>query len=132
MMFSFPAGVYEKGKHGGSVRIGAGMELREEGGVECEGGSGGLIRLMEGDGDEEGKGGAFQDKYQRERVEFFLCVGFVGRERGVLDEEERIQVVEGVSVVELRELVLRGTMQVNMMAGAFMAIDQLRLMGLVE
>ena len=136
MVYSWPAGVYEPTKHGGSLEKAGLMELREEAGLECgDGGNGGgvdggLVRLLS---TAAGRGGAPQDKYQREKVEYFLCVDARKRREGeegrVLDEEERIEVVGGVRVEEVKELVLAGVMQSNMMAASFMAIDRLEKMG---
>lgn len=110
----------ELGKHGSSL-AGAAAELEEEARMKCEA----WVDLLNGRT-------VPQDKYQRERVWFYLCLEVVkvvgGRER---DREEDMDVVEGVTPRQVGELVREGVMQSNQVAAALLALDSLRAMGLI-
>lgn len=100
------------------------MELEEEAGLACDS----WTDLLPSDGGT----GAPQDKYQRETVHYFLCTAAkrIGAGKGV-DEEEDIEVVQGVTSAQIRELVAAGALQSNNIAAGLMAIDWLRHHGML-
>lgn len=110
----------ELGKHGSSL-AGAAAELEEEARMKCEG----WVDLLNGKT-------VPQDKYQRERVWFYLCTEAFrvsgGRDR---DQEEDMDVVEGITAPQVSQLVREGVMQSNQVAAALLGLESLREMGLL-
>jgi 8-oxo-dGTP pyrophosphatase MutT (NUDIX family) len=124
-VYSFPQGCYERSKHV-SPQAAAEAELDEEARLRCKPSS--WIPLL------DTAIGSPQDKFQREKVHYFLCTdstplteGF-GRER---DPEEDINIERRVSVAQLKAIMRAGVMQSNNIAAGMLAIDRLRLDGLL-
>lgn len=115
--YNFPQGQVE-GKHG-SVRDAAERELQEEAGLA----GGDFFGLVEQ--------GMPQDKYQRERVFVFLCVGAKEVVQGERDREESIEIVRGVTTRQILDLAMKGVIQSNQVAAGLLAINRLRRMKLL-
>jgi 8-oxo-dGTP pyrophosphatase MutT (NUDIX family) len=124
-VYSFPQGCYEQSKHA-SPQVAAEAELDEEARLRCQPSS--WITLL------DVSAGSPQDKFQREKVHYFLCTDStpltegVGRER---DAEEDINIERRVSVAQLKALMRSGVMQSNNIAAGMLAIDRLRHDGLL-
>lgn len=122
-VYAFPQGQFERVKHA-SLRDAARAELEEEAGLRC---TSWTDLLAEGV-----REGAPQDKYQREKVFYFLCTAVEAvAEKAEVDAEEEIEVVSGVTPGQVRELVAEGVLQSNNIAAALMALDRLRRMRLL-
>lgn len=121
-VYSFPQGVMEPSRHS-DIQSAAAAELEEEAHLKCKS----WLPLF------SGKNGMPQDKYQRESVFSFLCSDAVAVDNPAhVDDEEDIEIVSGVSINEFRSLAKRGALQSNNVAAGFLALDQLRMMGITS
>lgn len=121
-VYSFPQGVMEPSRHR-DVEDAAAAELEEEAHLRCKK----MIRLF------SGKVGMPQDKYQRESVYSFLCADAVVVENPALvDAEEQIEIVRGVSISEFKSLAEHGALQSNNVATGLLALDRLQRMGFIS
>jgi 8-oxo-dGTP pyrophosphatase MutT (NUDIX family) len=123
LVYSFPQGCYETGKHA-SPQAAAEAELDEEARLRCKKSS--WIPLL------DTPAGSPQDKFQREKVHYFLCADVFGLEEGDArqrDAEENINIERGISVAQLKALMRAGVMQSNNIAAGMLAINRLRLDG---
>lgn len=117
-VYSFPQGQVE-GKHHDLLQA-ASAELEEEAHMRCDD----LKHMLTGNGITLG---APQDKYQRERVFYFMCTKWTQlTTTHRTDPEENIQIVNKVTPDQLYQLVAEGTLQSNNMAAAMLAIHQLK------
>lgn len=120
--YVFPTGQMEREKHA-SNEVAAAAELEEEAQLRCRH----WINLLGAEGR-----GAPQDKYQREEVFYYLCTDAEHVEDAAAgDEEEDMDVVHGVTPLQLRELVQAGAMQSNQIAASLLALDKLRSLHLL-
>lgn len=124
-VFTFPQGCYQPTKHT-SPRTAVLSELNEEAGLGCRDDA--LVDLL------DSTEGSPQDKYQREVVHYYLCTSTIPLANGLRqgqDLEEHIIVERHVSVSELKAFVRLGMLQSNNIAGALLAIDKLKELGLL-
>jgi 8-oxo-dGTP pyrophosphatase MutT (NUDIX family) len=124
-VYSFPQGCYERSKHS-SAQAAAEAELNEEARLRCAPSA--LIPLL------ETPDGSPQDKFQREKVHYFLCADssrVAEREGRQRDVDEDINIESRVSVAQLKGLMRAGVMQSNNIAAGLLAIDRLRQDGLL-
>lgn len=116
--YGFPQGQMEPAKHGSNF-IAAAAELEEEARLKCTE----WVDLMDGNW-------APQDKYQRERVWFYLCLRTEKMEEArSRDKEEDMDIVEGVTIAQVGELGRGGKMQSNQLAACFLALSALQKLG---
>lgn len=121
-VYSFPQGMVERSKHT-DVRAAAEAELEEEAHLKCLE----WIPLFD-----QASQGVPQDKYQREVVFTYLCADSSKMDQAAhADDEEYIEIVSGITSLQVRQLCLAGVMQSNNIAAGLMAIDQLRHMNLI-
>lgn len=120
-VYSFPQGVMEPSRHK-DTRSAAAAELEEEAHLRCKH----WVPLF------SGKDGMPQDKFQRESVFTFLCSdSVVVQNPAHVDDEEEIEIVSGVSVDDFRNLAKNGALQSNNVAAGLLALDHLRLTGMI-
>lgn len=112
-VYSFPAGQVEA-KHSDEHEA-AEAELAEEARLEC---NTELTKLISAP--------APQDKFQRERVVYYLCTDVKKLANPPKrDKEELIDVIQGITASELLGLVQAGVLQSNMIAAAMLALREL-------
>lgn len=122
-VYSFPQGMVEWSKHT-NVQAAAAAELEEEAHLKCRKWTSLLT---------EKGAGVPQDKYQREVVFFYLCADVVTVDKAAkIDEEEDIEIVNGVTIRQFQELCAAGVLQSNNVAAGLMAIEQLRAMRFIS
>lgn len=126
ILYGIAAGIVETdiAKHGSDYDIAARHELEEE--TQLDGDTGTWYRLMN-----EDKSIAM-DKYLVTEVVAYLVVDPVKvEERDVrpMDVEEDIEIVEGVTVVEILEMIRNGEMNCIGAFGCLLAIEKLRELG---
>lgn len=121
-VYSFPQGMVERLKHS-NVQAAAEAELEEEAQLKCLH----WVPLFD-----RSSPGVPQDKYQREVVFAYLCAHSLKMDRPAhVDDEEFIEIVHGVTSMQVQQLFQAGVMQSNNIAAGLMAIDQLRRMKLI-
>jgi 8-oxo-dGTP pyrophosphatase MutT (NUDIX family) len=118
---TFPQGCIEPSKHASPLEA-AIAELGEEARLECRRED--LYELLDHP--------SSQDKYQREKIHYFLCTEAYQAKDSALftrDPEEVMYIERNVSVAEIKALIRAGTMQSNVIASAYLAFDYLRAIG---
>jgi 8-oxo-dGTP pyrophosphatase MutT (NUDIX family) len=122
--FTFPQGCVEASKHKSPLDA-AHAELEEEARLRCDPSA--MIPLLDAP--------SSQDKYQREVVHYFLCTSsrrVAPSDSNARDKEELLFVERHVTVRHLRGLIRAGVLQSNNIASAFLAMDRLRDLGLLQ
>lgn len=120
---SFVAGMFEGGKHA-SLEDAARAELSEE--AHLRGGT--LIPLTPA-----ASGGICADKYSRNMFHYFLCVDCETDDAPKTpDAEEWIEIMEGVRLTRVRELIMAGEFNTPSSLLGLLALDKLREMGFAE
>jgi hypothetical protein len=117
MLYGLAAGLVEE-KHGGDVATAARHELEEE--AHLTGGT--WIQLS--------KRPSAMDKYSLTSVDAYLVLDPVLKENPKpLDDEEDIDIVEGVTITEIKDWISTGDMNVVSAWGCMLAIEKLRELG---
>lgn len=114
------AGIVEEDKHGACFDLAARQELEEE----CHLSGGKWYRLL------DDQSSIAMDKYVVTEIVPFLVVDpeHVENPRP-LDDEEEIEIVKGVTVEEIMEMIRRGEMNCIGAFASLLAIEKLRTIG---
>jgi hypothetical protein len=120
ILYGLAAGVVESDKHGSDFDVAARHELEEE----CHLSGGTWYRLLK-----EGTSIAM-DKYVMTEIVAYLVVDAMKvTNPRPLDDEEEIEIVEGVSVEEILEMIRSGEMNCIGGFASLLAIEKLRVLG---
>jgi len=120
ILYGLAAGIVEIDKHGSDYDIAARDELEEE----CHLAGGTWHRLLNNDAS------IAMDKYLMTKIVAYLVIDPVKVEHPrPLDEEEDIEIVHGVSVKEIMEMICAGEMNCIGGFASLLAIEKLRSLG---
>lgn len=120
ILYGLAAGVVETDKHGSDFDVAARHELEEE----CHLSGGTWYRLLNGDKS------IAMDKYVMTEIVAYLVVDAVKvTNPRPLDDEEEIEIIEGVTVDEILEMIRSGEMNCIGGFASLLAIEKLRNLG---
>ena len=118
MLYGIAAGLVETDKHGADVETAARHELEEE--AHLTGGT--WIPLS--------KRPSAMEKYSLTNADAYLVLDPVQKENPKpLDDEEDIEIVEGVTIPEIMDRIINGEMNLVSGWGCLLAIEKLRELG---